>query len=217
MLLVVLSIATNVGAADRVEINKNGLLRVAQPAEGWQQTDAVITPEAQKYPAAWQQVFRNPGTIVPVETSKKFGAMRDLVHQRKDTVLELGISMTEKDGKKVIDVVKGEGAVIWMETFFNPYIFLWATAMLLMALAWWLIHCEKFNGTLISLIALVVTLLLIIIPALLTGTALVASAAIVALLALFAAVAVDPNVKAFRILVAVFYVAMIGSLIAFYA
>ena len=93
VLLLVLFAATNVGAADRVEVF-NGSLRVAQPAGQWQQTDVVVTPEAQKYPAQWKQAFKNPGTIVPVKTSVTPGAMIDMVHQQKDAVLELGVVLT---------------------------------------------------------------------------------------------------------------------------
>ena len=209
MLLAMLSIAANIGAADRVEMNKNGLLRVAQSAEEWRQTGVTVTLEAQKYPAEWQRVFKNPDAIVPIETSIKFSAMRDLVHQQRDTVLELGIGMTKKDGKKVIDVVKGEGRVIQSETSYNSYIFLWTAAMLYMTWACWLIwrgkDGEKDYATGIAIAAAIATFTL----------AFIASAIATFIAAIVAYI--GGSKKVYGALVAVFYVAMIISLIAFYA
>ena len=199
VLLLVLFAATNVGAADRVEVF-NGSLRVAQPAGQWQQTDVVVTPEAQKYPVQWQQAFKNPGAIVPVKTSVKRGAMLDAAHQQENTILELGVAMI---GNNVIDVVPGEGRVISSEPTYNPYIFFWAAAMLLMALSNWLIWRGRNENAAAFVVAAAIAAIAI---------------AIAFAFAIFAFVAFTlENSKAYQMAVAIFYMVMIVSIIAFYA
>ena len=212
VLLLVLFAATNVGAADRVEVF-NGSLRVAQPAGQWQQTDVVVTPEAQKYPVQWQQAFKNPGAIVPVKTSVKRGAMLDAAHQQENTILELGVAMI---GNNVIDVVPGEGRVISSEPTYNPYIFFWAAAMLLMALSNWLIWRGRNENAAAFVVAAAIAAAAI---AAFAAAAIAAIAIAIAFaFAIFAFVAFTlENSKAYQMAVAIFYMVMIVSIIAFYA
>ena len=194
-----LLVAAHVEAADRVEINTNGSLRVAQPADEWRQTNTFITKEAQQYPAEWQLALKHPGKIVPVETSVKFGAMRDLVHRQQDLILERGVKMTGN----VIDVVNGNGEAISSDMFYNPYIFLWVAAIALMTLAGWLRRRHAAFALALATAAA---------AAFATAAAAFALATVAAVAAVFFALAAADNSK----WMSLFYVAMIVSAIAFY-
>lgn len=130
-------------AESRLKIEGGELL---SSAINWSATGVKVSPEAQKYPEAMEQAFRNPGKVVSVHEEKSVTVV-DLFHFRRDTVMTLDVKYDVQ--KSSIDVSTGK-EVVGTEIKFLFFPFFWLVAMISALL---LFSLKKENGAIVFFFA----------------------------------------------------------------
>lgn len=94
----------------------------------WLPTGVRVTPEAQKYPEAVEQVFRDPGKVVVVE-KKTSHVMVDWFHYREDTTAKLSVRYDAHAPEAVIFVSERDDEILETKIRFSPYLLFWLVSV----------------------------------------------------------------------------------------
>lgn len=190
-------------AGNEVKI-ENGEILVSPSV--WTATGVRVTGEAQKYPSAVSEVFRNPGKTIVVEKKMSY-AIVDLFHYRKDTTATLGVRYDATEA--IVDVQPMEN-ILETGVLFFPYLIFWLIAMVAVYVSGRVNICIP----LFAVAAFAAAVAAALAAATVAATVAVAAAAFVAtavaaFVALAAALVVEGDKRVYKVSSTVFYVLMV--------
>ena len=203
LLITMTLISANVVAGE-IEQNSKGNVRIINE-EHWEKTGVTVTPEAKKHTNEWIKAFKNPNTIVPLETrsvTKMIGPFK----QRTETFIDSGIIY---DAGTATVTIKKDVNIVKTKDMFNPFLIFVLISVFLLALS----NFFKAKSNTFAFIAFVAAAVVVFVAVVFVSAAAVAAVAAAAFVALAAA---GGNKKIYWFASAAFYTLMAFAVIAMY-